>query len=84
MCLKILIYELRYQDAYSANEAASSRLSRSHPLNSLQLLKDLHTGWPEDGAAPPISALITLAQIGRLCPLHDGANLELPMNISKP
>ena len=80
--LQVLIYELRKQDRCSANEAAVHLLTRACPLHTLSSPKDLHTARPQDGAAPSISALTTLAQGGRLCPLH--ANLELPMNTSKP
>lgn len=81
MFLQVLIYELRKQDRRSANEAAVRLLTRACPLHTLPSPKDLHTSWPQDGAVPSVSALTTLAQVGRLCPLH--ANLE-PMNTSKP
>lgn len=78
--LKVL-YELRYQDVHSANKGAWSLLTRSHPLHTLHCPKDLQAAsW----GMPSTSALITPAQVGRLCPLRAGANLELPMNISKP
>lgn len=80
--LSVLTCELRKQDGHPANEAAGRLLTRSHPLKTCPSPRSLHPARPQDRAVPSMSALTTRAQVGRLCPLH--ANLELPMNTSKP